>query len=80
MRLTAKLRREKKKKTMSRMTKEEILRIPPLKREGKTDKEVADELGKSLRTVCYWIKRLREEGHDVPKIKPKGRKKIDLSV
>lgn len=61
---------------MKTLTPEQIKSIPVLLAEGKTQQEVATLLGIHKITVHYWVKKLREAGHEVPQ-KP-GRKPIAL--
>jgi transposase len=60
---------------MKNLTKDEILSIPELKTQGKTNKDIAHTLGVSLRTIQNWAIRLRKKGHKTPYDK-KGRKPI----
>jgi transposase len=63
---------------MKTLTKEEILTIPKLKEQGLMDLEIAEKLGCSPGTVAYWKRRLREAGHTMAKVSPKGRAKLEL--
>lgn len=50
---------------MIQLSREDILRIPAMVNEGKPLKEIAVELGSTIRTISKWIKKLRETGHEV---------------
>lgn len=59
-----------------KLTKAQVLQVPKLKTQGMTDEQVASKLKVSVRTVQYWIGKLREAGHKVPRAK---RASLDLS-
>lgn len=63
---------------MNKLTKEQVLSIVDKRNEGKTDQEIADELEVSRATVTYWVKRLREEGHEIKRFARGGRKAMEL--
>lgn len=60
------------------MTKATILKIPAMRAKGMTNAEIAAELHIKERTLAYWISRLRQAGHELPKVKPKGRTPLSL--
>lgn len=62
---------------MRKTDRETVLKIPRLRAEGKTNEEIATVLGMKLRTLDYWVKRLKEQGYDMP-VLTKGRNKIEL--
>lgn len=66
------------KRTYTRLTKEQILQIPSLVREGHKHKDIALKWGVHERAINYWVRRLREVGHIV-KAK-KGTRKILLDI
>lgn len=58
------------------LTKQQILKIPKLKEQGKTNAEIAELFGVGLRTIYYWVEKLREAGHTVPRVQ---KKPLDLT-
>lgn len=60
------------------ITKEQALKIPLLRADGKKNTEIADELGTTVYTVKYWVKRLKKSGYKVPHINKGGRPPIEL--
>ena len=63
------------------LTKEQILTLPQLRKDGMTNQEIGDSLNVSLWTISYWFRRLRKSGHKVPKPTQRGGiKKIDLTI
>lgn len=63
----------------SKLSKEQVLSIVDSRNEGKTDQEIAEELNVSRATVAYWVKRLREEGHEIKRFGRGGRKAMTLN-
>jgi len=63
----------------NKLSKEQVLSIADKRNEGKTDQEIADELNVSRATVTYWVKRLREEGHEIKRYGRGGRKAMTLA-
>ena len=61
-----------------KLTKEQVLSIVTRRNEGKTDQEIATELEVSRMTVAYWVKRLRDEGHEIKRFPRGGRKAMVL--
>lgn len=59
-----------------KVTKDQILKIPKLKQQGKTNAEIAVILGVGLRTIYYWVDKLRAAGHIVPRVQKKS---LDLT-
>jgi len=59
------------------LTREKILQIPKMRKEGLTNSEIAEKLGTSEPSVIRWVKRLRESGHNVPP-RTGGTKRIEL--
>ena len=57
------------------LTKDQILKIPKM-RKTMNNVEIAKELKTHPTTIIRWARRLREAGHDVPKLK--GGPKIEL--
>lgn len=49
-----------------KIEREDLELITKRKREGKTDQEIADELGVHRLTINRWVRLLRESGVDVP--------------
>lgn len=62
-----------------RLTKEQILCIPGMRIQGLSNKEIALRLNSKQSTINYWIKRLRLEGHVIPKQVSPGRPKMILT-
>lgn len=61
------------------LAREQILKIPAMKKEKKTNTEIAKEFGVSLATIAYWTKRLRESGRKLDRAPHRGgRKKLVL--
>ena len=63
---------------MNKLTKEQVLSIVPKRNDGMTEQEIADEFEVSRATVTYWVKRLREEGHEIKRFARGGRKAMEL--
>lgn len=63
---------------MNRLTKEQIMQIPEKRNAGMTDQEIADEFKVSRTTISYWVKRLRESGHEIKRFGRNGRKPMEL--
>lgn len=59
------------------MKRSQVLEIKRLKLQGKTTKEIAEEMNRTEVTIRRWLKRLRDAGHDVPKDKS-GPKELNL--
>ena len=59
------------------LRREDILKIPDMRKAGKTQAQIAKDLGVSISTIVRWMGRLRIAGYDVPKSKG-GIKKIEL--
>ena len=58
------------------LTKENILQIPEMKKQGATNGQIAKHFGVHVQTIVLWIKKLRQAGHEVEK--KIGRPKIQL--
>lgn len=54
-----------------KLTKDKILKIPKMKAKGMTNEQIAQEFGVTLRTIASWVPRLREAGHEVPRLTKK---------
>lgn len=64
---------------MNRLNLEQIMEIPHMRNELKmTDNEIALAFGCARNTVTYWVKRLRDEGHEIKRYGRGGRPKIKL--
>ena len=63
---------------LRRLTRDEILAIPEMKRQGMSNQKIADQYGTVHTTIIYWIKRLRAEGFDVVNLPKNGREPIKL--
>jgi transposase len=63
---------------MNKLKKEEILSIATMRNEGKTEQEIATILKVSRYTISYWVKRLRNEGHEIKRFPRGGRKAMEL--
>lgn len=61
-----------------KLTKEKVLSIATKRNEGKTDQEIATELKIARTTVSYWVRRLRESGHEIKRFGRGGRKPMDI--
>lgn len=61
-----------------KLSKEEVLSIASKRNQGMTDQEIAEELEVSRTTVSYWVKRLRDEGHEIKRYPRGGRKPMKL--
>lgn len=48
-----------------RLSRNEVLKIPTLREEGKTDKQIAEKFGCSERTINKWVNVLRKDGFKV---------------
>lgn len=48
-----------------RFKKEEVLQIPTLLEEGKTQKEISNIFNCHERTINYWVHRLRSSGYQL---------------
>lgn len=62
----------------NRLTKEEVLSIKEMRKKGRSNSEIADRLDVSPRAVAYWIKRLRDEGYEIPIMNKGGGRAIIL--
>lgn len=51
---------------MAKLRKSDILKIIEWRDIGLTNEEIGKKLGVHSQSVCYWIKRLRQAGYDVP--------------
>ena len=60
------------------VTKEQALQIPALKKEGKSNSQIAEAFGCSIGTIHYWIRRLKIKGYTVKIINKGGRPPIEL--
>lgn len=59
---------------------EQIADIPRMRNELKmTDNEIAEAYNCSRNTVAYWVRRLRDEGHDIKRYGRGGRPPLDIS-
>lgn len=58
------------------LTREQILSIPKMRKRKMTNEQIAAELKTHPTTIIRWVRKLREAGHDVPKLQ--GRPKIEL--
>jgi len=63
---------------MNKLTKEQVLQIKDMRAEGKTTFEIAQAFSVSEHTIGYWIKRLKDSGHEVPTMAKRGKKAITL--
>ena len=62
-----------------RLTREQVLSIPVLRNKGKTNEEIAAEFKVARNTVAYWVRRLREDGHEIKRFGRGGRKPLELN-
>lgn len=62
-----------------KLTRDQVLQILEMRRAKATNKEICAAFGISLSTLHYWIKRLRKEGHKVPRSKAPGRPAMAIS-
>lgn len=60
-----------------KLTEEQIKQIPALVRTGRKRAEIAHQLGCSVRTLYYWVKRWQSNGEKNLKGKP-GRRALAL--
>jgi len=63
---------------MKKLTKEQVLQIGEKRNAGKTNAEIALELGVSSMTISYWVKRLRDSGQEVKRFARGGNKAMEL--
>lgn len=60
----------------AKMSREQVLEIPTLKRQLVTNRELASRYGVSMTTIAYWTKRLKERGEVWERVRKGGRKPI----
>lgn len=63
---------------MNKLKKEQILSIVDMRNEGKTEGEIAVILKVTRNTIAYWVKRLRDEGHEIKRFARGGKKAMEL--
>lgn len=63
----------------AKLTKEEVLSIPRMRGEGKTNAEIAEALGAKERTISYWVRRFKKLGQEMPRLRRTGPKGIILT-
>ncbi len=63
---------------MPHLTKDDIKELLKAKQEGESDINLAKMFGVSRATINAWCNKLRKEGYKVPKVKPTGRKAMNL--
>ena len=61
------------------LTKQEILTIPQMVRDGKSNPQIAATLKTSVPTISRWLAKLKKAGHEWPHRKG-GSRKIELSA
>lgn len=47
---------------MPKLTKEQVLSINDMRKAGLKSQDIAAKLGVKVRTIYYWVKRMREDG------------------
>ncbi len=52
-----------------RLTRDEILSIPPLLEEGYTYEQIGAKFGVTKLSIARWVSKLKFYGYEVPKIK-----------
>lgn len=60
------------------MTEKQVKQIVEMRKGGKTNPEIAAAFGVSLRTVEYWVARLKKAGYELPRVNRGGRKPMQL--
>ncbi len=61
-----------------KLTKEQVLSIKTMRDEGKTIMNIAAQLGVAERTVSYWVKRLKAQGHPMVSIAKRGARPLEI--
>lgn len=59
------------------LTREEVMSIIEKRKEGKNNRQIAQELGVHEQTIYKWVLRLRTAGHEISRRKS-GYKKMEL--
>lgn len=63
---------------MNKLSREQVMSIPEMRAEGKTNEQIAELLNVTRMTVNYWVRRLRDEGHEIKRFGRGGRKAMAL--
>ncbi len=58
------------------LSKKQIVSIVEMRKKNMSNQDIAAKLNVNMSTVSRWMRRLREAGHDVPKLT--GGRKIEL--
>lgn len=60
----------------AKMTREQVLEIPSLKRERMTDTALAEKYNVSRATISYWVKQLKSRGETWERVRGGGKKPL----
>lgn len=64
---------------MSKLKPEQIIEIMEWRNKGATNEEIGQMFRVSRKTVAYWVKRLRDDGHEIKRFGRGGRPKLELT-